>query len=254
MKPLYLEGKTLSVKLDGPALKVIKPATADRWFPLQQVSRIVSTPDVDWELPALLACTGKGITVNFLDDTGQLIARCIGPADDHDGLDRLLEAFLYRPDSGARYRQWLEAVENMALRSLIRRAGLRVQQAPNARTLRQLFQHEAKTLGILKDYDTAERQLLGLLMATVTQFLADLGIDSGHYNLKHFDLVRNLAEILLWDFQLDLMSWFEKRHLQNRQESPSREDVTAFFEARQGRTGRLLVGLLSRLHRWLLEE
>lgn len=254
MKPLYLEGSTLSVRLDGPALRVSKPETADRWFPLPQVSRIVSSTTVAWELPALLACVGKGITVNFLDDGGQLIARCIGPADDHDGLDRLLEAFFYRPDSAPLYRQWLAAVENMALRSLIRRAGIRLHNAPDAELLRQLFRREAKVLGALQYYDHMGQELTSLLMVTITQFMGELGIDASHYNQKRFDLVGDLAGVLLWDFQLPLMAWLETRFIESRQSKPSLEEVTRFFEARQGRTGRLLVGLFARLHRWLLDE
>ncbi|MGI9213270.1 MAG: CRISPR-associated endonuclease Cas1 [Methylococcaceae bacterium] len=239
--------------MDGPSLRVTKPETADRRFPLKQVSHIVSTPDVDWELPALLACTGRGITVNFIDDQGQLIARCIGPAYYHLGLDQLLESFFYRPESTRLYRQWLAAVENMALRSLIRRAGIRLDNAPDPKLMRQLFRREAQAMGMLEHYERVERQLMGLLMVMVTQFLSELGIDASHYNLKSINLVHDLAEILAWDFQLGRMGWYEERMLNNQKQIPGMEEVTHFFEARQGRVGRLLVGLLSRLHRWLLE-
>ena len=255
MRPLYLDASDIQVRLDGPALKVSKPATADRLFPLQRLSRVVSSPKVDWELPALLACASHGITVNFLDADGVLVARCIGRADDHDGLDRQLEFFLYRPDWETQYGQWLAAVENMALRSLVRRSGLPLDGTPNARALRRLFRQAAESMGSLDHYEKVGRELLSLLEALVTQFFADLGIDAGHYNLRQFSPARDIASVLLWDFQLSRMRWLEDRLMQNSSSvAPKRLEVVEFFEARRERTERLLVGLVARLHRWLLDS
>lgn len=255
MRPLYLDGRDLQVRLDGPALKVSKPASADRLFPLQRLSRVISSPRVNWELPALLACAGQGITVNFLDDDGALVARCIGRADDHDGLDRLLESFLYRPDWAPLYRQWLAAIENMALRSLVRRSGLVLDGAPDAKSLRQLFRQGAESMGATKAYERMGRELHSLLVALVSQFLTELGIDVGHYNQQQFNPVRDLASVLLWDFQLARLRWLEDRLARNESATaPTRLQMVQFFESRRERTERLLVGLVARLHRWLLDS
>jgi hypothetical protein len=254
MKPLYLEGRDLHVGLDGPALKVSKPATADRLFPLQRLSRVVSSPHVDWELPALLACAGKGITVNFLDDDGELLARCIGKADDHDGLDRQLEFFLYRPDWEPLYKQWFKAVENMALRSVMRRSGLSLEGAPSPRVLRDLFREGAASMGASRAHARMGRELQALLESLVGQFLTDLGIDISRYHSKTFDLVGDIAGVLLWDFELARLNWLEGRLAANQPlTTANRLEVVQFFESRKERTERLLVGVIARLHRWLLD-
>jgi hypothetical protein len=255
MKPLYLDGRNLQVRLDGPALKVSKPETADVLFPLQRVSRVVSSSTVGWELPALLACAEKGITVNFLDEHGDLVARCIGRVDDQDGLDRLLEEFLYRPDWENFYQQWLAAVENMALRSVARRSGLRFTEAPDAGTLRKMFLEGAKSMGAGLAFERMGQILQSLLLAFVSQYFQDLGIDVGHYNQKRFHPVRDLAEVLFWDFQLARLSWLEDRLTRDRAGLPVEPaEVIPFFEARRERTERLARGLIFRLHRWLLDH
>ena len=255
MKPLYLAGKAVSVRVDGPALKVSKPEEADRLFPLRRLSRVISSPRVDWELPALLACASHGINVNFLADDGSLLARCIGQADDHDGLDQLLEAFLYRPDWEPLYRQWLAAVENMALRSLLRRSGLVLDGAPEAKELEHWFRNGAESMGAGRAYARLGRELQSLLMTVVGQFLTDLGMDITHWRQQRFDLVGDIASVLLWDFQLALLSWLEDRLVREQALMvPSRLEIVQFFEARRERTDRLLVGLVARLHHWLRDH
>lgn len=255
MRPLYLEGKAVRVRLDGPALKVSKPAEADRLFPLRRLSRVVSSHRVDWELPALLACASQGINVNFLGDDGTLMARCIGQADDHDGLDQLLESFLYRPDWEALYRQWLAAVENMALRSLLRRSGLTVEGAPDGKQLARWFGEGAESMGAGRIYRRVGRELQSLLVTVVGQFLCDLGVDITRYHRQRFDLVGDLACVLLWDFQLARLRWLEDRLAGGKALSlPSRLEIVQLFENRKERTDRLLVGLVARLHHWLREH
>lgn len=79
MKPLYLHGhQPLAVTLDGPALRVSSEGSADRLFPLQRLSRIVVSGEVDWTTEALLACADQAIPISFLLRGGGLRARVLG--------------------------------------------------------------------------------------------------------------------------------------------------------------------------------
>ena len=76
MKPLYLESrKGIRVFLDGPALLVRCAGEADRLYPVERLSRVVSHPAVSWEQEALLCLLGKDIPVIFIDDRGTVVAR-----------------------------------------------------------------------------------------------------------------------------------------------------------------------------------
>jgi hypothetical protein len=64
--PLYLapEGEAW-VGLDGPALRVSRLDRAERIFPLRRIARVHTSPRVDSEQAALLACADAGIPVLF---------------------------------------------------------------------------------------------------------------------------------------------------------------------------------------------
>ncbi len=255
MRPLYVEGAHTEVKLDGPALRISQPGSADRWFPLGRLSRVVSSSHVDWETAALLACAGRGVTISFLDHDGALIARCIGRVDAHDRLQECLERLLVRADWRTLYAQWLAAMENMALISVVRRSGLALKGRPDPKTLRTLFREGAASMDALFAYERIGREVHSLLVATVSQSLTDSRIDISLCNGADFNLANDLAGVLFWDFQLARLRWLEWRleHM-GTVEAPAREEIIRFFEARRERTGKLARGLIQRLHRWLIGQ
>lgn len=254
MKPLYVNGTDMQVKLDGPALRVVAPGSADRWFPLQRLSRVVSSHRVEWETSALLACAGEGVTISFLDAEGRLMARCIGRVETHDHLNTRLENFLFRSDWQALYAQWLAAVENMALRSLIRRSGLPMEGSVDAAAVRRLFRTGAASMNALFAYERIGREVHSLLVTLMTQLLTDSRVDVPSFNSADFNPSADLADVLFWDFQLARLRWLEDRLQRfDTVESPTQAEIVQFFEARRERTERLGRGLIHRLHRWLIE-
>jgi hypothetical protein len=254
MRPLYINSAETQVKLDGPALRISMPCSADRWFPLQRLSRVVSSNRVEWETSALLACAAHGITISFLDAAGALIARCIGRVDAHDRLNQRLEQFLFRDDWQTLYAQWLAAVNNMAQRSVLRRSGLRVTESLGAGNLLRLFQTGAASMHALPAYEAIGCEVRSLLLAMITQWLTDSRIEVSSFNSAEFNLASDLADVLFWDFQLVRLRWLEQRLEQlETVATPSHSEIVQFFEARQERTEKLLRGLIHRLHRWLIE-
>ncbi|BBA37445.1 uncharacterized protein sS8_5528 [Methylocaldum marinum] len=253
MKPLYLQGSGTAVKLDGPALRVTRSGAAERWFPLQRISHVVSAVHIDWTIDALLACAENRITVSFIDDEGAVLARVAGKPGERSELRQRFLDFLLRPDWRDLYLQWIGAMERMAVRSVIRRTGLAFDRPPSAKALRRLFREGARAMGQLTVYDRIGGEVFGLLTTLVTRHLADVGITTESERMGELDPVTGLSSIVFWDFQLARLAWLEDRLRDDRLDIPDRLEIVGFFEARRERTERLIRGLLGRLHGWLLE-
>lgn len=255
MRPLYIDAAEARVSLDGPALRVSVPRKADRWFPLSRLSQVISSERADWRIEALLACARRGIVVGFLNGEGETVARCIGRVSARESLQERLEAFWLRDDAAALYRQWLGAMENMAMRSVLRRSGLNFEGCPDARALRRLFREGAVSTNALPAYRRIGREIHALLLVLATQTLADSQIDVARFNAADFNPARDLADLLFWDFQLARLRYLENRLLRmETAEAPPLAETAAYFEKRRERTERLARGLLRRLHNWLIEQ
>jgi hypothetical protein len=253
MKPLYVDGADTRVEQDGPALKVLCPGRAERWFPLRRVSQVVSAARVEWATGALLACAEVGITVSFLAEDGSVVARVLGKAGKRMELPQRFADFLLRPDGRELYEQWLKAMERMAVRSVGRRAGAGFEPAPSATALHRMFREAAIGMNALFAYERIGREVHSLLVALATRQLAEAGYGAESEGMREPDLATDLTGILFWDFQLARLAWLEERLRGDSVEAPDRRSIVAFFEARRARTERLAAGLVNRLHRWLIE-
>jgi hypothetical protein len=253
MKPLYVQGTGTRVERDGPALKVACPERAERWFPLRRISQVVSSAQVAWSTPALLACAEEGITVSFLAEDGAIVARVVGRPGERDELRQRWGDFLLRPDWRTLYEQWLAGMEQMAVRSVVRRAGFAPADVLTARALRRMFREAAESMELLPAFERIGGDVHGLLVALATQRLAEAGIAVDFEGVEGPRLAVDFASILFWDFQLARLAWLEDRLRQDSLDAPGREEIVAFFEARRDRIGRLAAGLVNRLHRWLVE-
>lgn len=253
MKPLYLRGADLSVDVDGPSLRIAKDCTADRWFPLQRISRVVSNQTVNWSTSALIACARAGVTVSFLDSEGRFVARVVGQKAASEILAKKLQNVMLRPEWSADYQIWLEAMHRMAIRSLIRRTGVQFDTFPSAKQLRQLFYQEAGSIRALEANKMIGQQIQGLLYAIVTQTLFSYGLATYTGAETELDLCADFVEVLFWDFQLARLAWLEHRLRSGKVEAPEDREITDFFERRRERTERLASGLVRRFHRWLIE-
>lgn len=254
-KPLYLEGGDIKVRLDGPALKVLTPARAAGWFPLRRVSRVVSARQVDWALDALLACAEAGITVQFVDNDGTTVARCLGPHPmDSAAIESRLELLWRHEDGISRYGDWRRAMERMAVRSVLRRAGLVPALPPRPRELRQCFFRAAREAGQSESYRYIGALARSALSSLVGQHWTDLGVDVEDCAAHGVDLASDCTSILFWDLELLRAAWLEERLAEGRAgEVPTRREIFTFFERRRPRLEYLLRGLTRRFHHWLIE-
>lgn len=253
MKPLYLRGADLSVRLDGPSLRISKNSCADQWFPLQRISRVISNQTVDWTVPALIACAQSGVTVSFLDSDGRLIARVLGLKSGSETLANRWHNLMLRPDWFAAYQVWRDAMHRMAIRSLVRRTGFEFDAFPSAKQLHQLFYQGADTIRALGASKKIGLQIRSLLYGMITQLLFSYGLITHLEGEFEVDLCVDFVEILFWDFQLARLSWLEHRLQSGITEAPDDGEITAFFEKRRLRTEKLAGGLIRRFHKWLIE-
>jgi len=253
MKPLYLYGTQLSVRLDGPALRVSQPNCSDRWFPLRVLSRVLADEQTDWSLEALLACARAGICVTFQDGDARVVARVCGQPSERQELAQRLSDLLVRPDWPALYANWRAGMDRMAARSIARRACLPDYRTVTAPEMRQLLDKAAHDLLAAPAWYVLGRELFGQLLPFAADGLHRRGIDLDTVTVPDFNPARDFAEILFWDFQLARLYW-----VQNRVEwhavcaLPTRAEAVALFERRRERCEFLRESLINRFHRWLV--
>lgn len=250
-RPLYLDRPEAEVALDGTALRVTLPASADRWFPLQRLSRVVCRRGVSWRTEALLACAEYGIGVTFADDAGEVIGAWISPLRAPASLTALLLDFTARPAWHIPWDNWLTAQRDLAVTSVAYRCQLRDPRTARAADVLRRLRMECQRLALEHQWLELTTELCAPLTATIIQTLRDGGIALERLGVTGLRLEQDLTELLLWDCYLPAL-----RHLQH---GHSDANITLpraaadLLQRREQRLATLLREILSRLHRFLLE-
>ena len=253
MKPCYLIGKRngLWVKLDGPALSIMRPERARQLLPLTRISRLIVTGPAEISTAALLACAERGISITFLQPDGQIQAYLFGDSPRRDSLWQRLQDFLDRPDWPERYADWKLAVDSRAHRALCRRLGLLPEQYTLSQIEDRFRAWQTEQIGAHQRGFVAGR-LKGLCAALAAELLAEAGLGAAHMRTlgNRLDLPAALARWLLLDLLSPLGNWLLK---QPAGEPIADRDLVAFFESRTPRLQRLGRQILNRLHGFLVE-
>ncbi len=257
-KPLYLRGGPgLRVELDGPALRLRRPAKAVVWYPLARLARVVSSGMVAWEVEALLACAGAGVPVVFLRRDGSVRAYLSGDGarsrDPHDLLYTRLRARLARPGGMRRYGDWRRAMTGAALRALGAQLGQRLDGEEPHRVRQALAQTRRRYAGA-GPCALIEGRLHGLRAALSAELLAEVGLDAARWaKLEEGpDLAGGLAELLGWALEAPLLAVLEQRF--RGEPAPNLLDeaqLIGWFEARAVDLRRLGLDALHQLRQWL---
>lgn len=252
-RPCYLNGAPgFRVALDGPALSVMRPGKARALYPLQRISRVVASGEVEWSTAALLACAERGITVTFLSRDGRLRGCLVGEGGELQDLLGRLWDLLDRPDWRECYGDWQRGMSSRARLALVRRLGLELAQAPDlAGLLRGLRALLVGQVGIGVS-GFLERRLRGLTRSLVVEQLAQAGLSASRLQALsgRVDLVGDFTELVMVDLYLPLLSWLEQREDGERIEDLA---VVQFFEGRVARLETLARTLVARLHGWLAD-
>lgn len=259
--PLYLapEGEAW-VGLDGPALRISRPDTAERLFPLRRIARVHTSPRVDWEQAALLACARTGIPVLFIDDDGQVIARLLGRPGERDELRNRLVELLLRPEGTGMLRYWMNRNRQRAARWAAIKLG-RHPVTESAAEIRRWVNRTADRWAGAQTAQQTRQWLRGLAYGWMEAHLADLGFarstELGQAGLP--PLAADLTDILFWYLEPARIGWLMRRRLaaQHKGEplrAPTYRDAVRLFESGQARAVTRGREITSCLHRWLIHE
>ena len=241
MKPLYLDrGGTHRVSLDGPALKVCQPRSAELRFPLARISRIVVRGEVTWSTDALLACADAGIVVCFLRADGRPRARWIGRPTSRSTFSQHWRDFLDSPNWEERYGDWRTNLRRHAIRFCAMRLGIRHDP------VRDLSCTATRDASEAVSFRSAKSHLYGLAYARAFDELTALGLSCGDPSLR--TVAPDLAICVQWGLHPDLVAW------QRDHGWPAgRQQATTFFERHRPTAEFHLRHALRRLSRFLEE-
>ena len=235
-KPLYLKGGPgLRVEMDGPALRVRRPAQAALLFPLARLARVISSGLVDWPCEALLACAGAGVPVVFLQRDGSVRGYLFGGdsrcRDPHDLLYTRLRARLTRPGGMQRYGEWRETMNRAAVRALSRQLGQQPEEGDPGRMRQRLTETRQRYAGPGPAI-VIEGRLRGLLAGLSAELLAEVGLDARRWPKLEFsfDLAGDLAELLGWAMETPVLAALARRKEPDALDLSTERDLITVFE------------------------
>ncbi len=253
LQTLYLEGvrdlegarggftghRPIAVLLDGPALRLRRPETADALVPLSRLSRVLVRGQVHWRTEALAACMDAGVPVVFLAPSGKPRGACVplAPPSYRSDLPGLLDAAAARPDFEPLLVDWFRALEREAIRALVRDKRLSSDPANRLRDLRPASVR-ALCLARSKHPITAELASAfdGLARTFVIEELVRHGIGPRFLSARTggFDLPGAIAAVLtwsLWPALWRLADYLRRHEAKHRDTAALRRRIVRFFEA-----------------------
>jgi hypothetical protein len=215
LRPLYIDRAAAAVRLDGPALIVERPESAEGRFPLRLLSRVVVRGPVPWTMEALFACLADGVPVTFLALDGAVLGLCLGRDRPEESLAALLDRLTAEPNWVEIYERWHKAAERRAIVEAARRFAL-----PADADLRP-HNVGALLLARLPGGDTpgarsALRRLDGFLCAHLSELFARAGVPLCYRGGRGsaLDLRPAFRAALSWSLWAPLGRWLDlqRRH------------------------------------------
>lgn len=259
MKTLYLDRvEPYAVVLDGPALRVRQDGSADRWYPLNRLARVVDMGSSQWETEAMLACLDAGVTLTFLHRGGRLRGQCFGSQTRELGLGERLQDLITQPEWESAYQIWREAAEQRVILSLLGRlprGEINLRAKSLRRTTMALALQYARKPLVLK----INRLLAGLVSAQVAEQVERLGLSRylSFLNYKGLRLVSDLTDIVLWEAELEKLRFLQHHHhragvLTAGMLPQLRYSFIEAYESHSLQIERQIRFLLDHLHNWLV--
>jgi hypothetical protein len=258
LRPLYVDHGAAAVRLEGPALIVDQPETAEGRFPLRLLSRVVVRGAVPWSMEALFACLASGVPITFLSLDGQVVGLCLGRDRPEESLAMLLDRLLGEPGWAEIYQRWCKAAERRAILEAARRLSLPVGTDLRPEIVRSL------AASLLPGGDTpgarsALRRLDGYLCAHLSELFGRAGVPLEYRGGRGspLDLRPAFRGALRWYLWLPLRCWLElgRRHPVPRgAASAARRRAAAQYEAAAPQIAARFRRLLASLDRLLREE
>lgn len=259
--PVYLApAEEAWVGLDGPALRISQLRSADRLLPLTRIARVLSSPRVDWEHAALMACAESGVPVVFMDDGGRVIARLLGRPGQRDELRDRLVGLLLRPEGLGMLRHWIDRSRQRAARW----AAIKLSWRPTterAAEIRNWVNRAATALAGREPAENSRQWLRTLTYAWMEGHLTDLGFGAS-LELGQIDqpaLAAEFTDVLFWYLEPARIGWLMRRSMAAKRKgkpllAPSYREAVRLFESGNIRVATRGREITNCLHRWLIHE
>jgi hypothetical protein len=258
LRPLYLDCGAEAVRLEGPALIVEGPDSADGRFPLRLLSRVVVRGPVPWSMEALFACLASGIPITFLSLDGVVIGLCLGRDRPEESLAMLLDRLLAAPDWAETYARWCKAAERRAILEMARRLALPVGTDLRPEVVRALAAAHMPG-GDTPGARSAMRRLDGYLCAHLSELFGRAGVPLEYRGGRGspLDLRSSFRGALRWHLWAPLRRWLELRQTHPAPRggtNATRRRPAAQYEAAAPQIAARFRRLLASLDRLLREE
>jgi len=258
LRPLYLDCGAAAVRLEGPALIVEQPDSADARFPLRLLSRVVVRGPVPWSMEALFACLASGVPITFLSLDGAVVGLCLGRDRPEESLAMLLDRLLAKPSWAEIYGRWYRAVERRAIVEVARRLVLPVGTDLRPDVVSGLAGSHLPG-GDTPGARSSLRRLDGYLCAHLSELFGRAGVPLEYRGGRGspLDLRPAFRGALGWYLWLPLRRWLELRQghpAPHGGVSAARRRAAAQYEAAAPQIAARFRGLLASLDRLLREE
>ena len=258
VRPLYLDRGAAAVRLEGPALIVEQPDSANGRFPLRLLSRVVVRGPVPWSMEALFACLAGGVPITFLSLDGAVIGLCLGRDRSEESLTILLDRLLAEPGWAEIYTRWCKAVKRRAIVEVARRLALPVGADLRPEVVCALAAAHMPG-GDTPGARSALRRLDGYLCAHLSELFARAGVPLEYRGGRGspLDLRPAFLSALRWYLWLPLRRWLELRQAHPAPRggtNAARRRAAAQYEAAAPQIAARFRRLLAALDRLLREE
>jgi hypothetical protein len=180
LQTLHLDGATapVAVLLEGPALRLRRPGTADVFAPLPALARItVHGKRVHWRAEATVACLEFGVPVVFLAERGTMAGVLVParPPAARADLAGLLDLACTAAGFRGRLEDFCRAEQHRAAAAAAEAVGLGLDLPPGGRHARALAALAARSPSA-ESATAAARTLEALAAAVVATTLARRGV------------------------------------------------------------------------------
>lgn len=250
-RTLYLTAKNNpSLTLDGPSLLITEEASAPRRFPLRILRQVVVQGTVTLPSPLLEQCLRHGISITWLESSGEPLGFFWPAVDIPAALNERLELFWERSDWHWKYENWRRAQERRALQDTLSALqlwlkDLRPEQAE--RVLLRILERQ----GVWNALPWRIRFLRGLLLNLVQERFLALGVtlQSLERRTAAIQIPEDFMRLLFWQYHADLYACAPAACDGSLHEF--RRQSVAFVEQRRARDELRFLRLLDRFDHFL---
>ena len=192
-KALYLMSRTrLSIRQAGASLAAFEGKVCRGRFPLNRVSRVLSSRHVDWRGEALVACMRAGVCIIFLDGHGSVYGTCEPPLVRVSPITEALDELVEESDWPNTFDNFMRHLRSHALKAWIEESSNTMLPRGVVAAWNKVYVHRGEVPVPMRF------EFRGLVRALISARLHARGIRARYclVNGKDLDLAEELASLV----------------------------------------------------------